>query len=83
VVPVITALAGWVGGSRKKRNDFLSEMQKSIDLLTVENTKLVAKVVELNREIVALRKENEELSAEIEKLNKRLENIKTITKTAK
>ena len=77
---IVTAIVGWIGGALKKRNDFLSEMQKSIDLLTAENTKLIAKVVELNKEIVTLRKENEELRAEIEKLNKRLENVKTITK---
>ena len=95
VVPFITAAVGWVGGSRKKRNDFLSEMQKSIDLLAAENTKLVAEIVRLNKEVVELRrenaellsgqeklrKENAEMKAEIEELNNRLANVKTITKT--
>ena len=86
-LPIITAIVGWFGGSRKKKNDFLGEMQKSIDLLTAENTKLVEKIVGLNKEVVTLNKEvvtlrgeNEGLRAEIEKLNKRLENVKIINK---
>ena len=86
-LPIITALVGWFGGTRKKKNDFLGEMQKSIDLLAAENTKLVAQVVglnkeiaSLNKEVVTLRGENEGLRAEIEKLNKRLENVKIINK---
>ena len=96
-LPIITAFVGWFGGSRKKKNDFLCEMQKSIDLLSGENTKLVEKVVQLNKEVVELRKENAELlsgqerlrkenagmKAEIEELNNRLANVKTITKTKK
>jgi len=96
-VPVLTAIAGWLGGTRKKKNDFLCEMQKSIDLLADENAKLVEKVVKLNKEIVELRrenaellsgqeklrKENAEMKAEIEELNNRLANVKTITKTKK
>jgi uncharacterized membrane protein YvbJ len=81
-VAIGTFIVGLFTGGRKRRNDFLHEMQKSIDLLTAENTKLVEKVVELNKEVISLRKENAKLRVEIEEVNEILSNVKTITKKA-
>lgn len=80
LVSIGTFIVGLFTGGRKRRNDFLCEMQKSIDLLTSENAKLVAKVIDLNKEVIDLRKENKILRNEIEELSKKLENVKTITR---
>ncbi len=81
LVSVVTAIAGWFGGRRKTQNDFLHELQTSIDLLSAKNAELVKQVIALNSEVISLRKENAGLKVEIEELNKRLENVKTITRT--
>jgi len=80
-VAIGTFIVGLFTGGRKRRNDFLHEMQKSIDLLTTENKKLIERVVALNKEVIDLRKENNILRCEVEELNKKLENVKTITRT--
>jgi len=81
VVPIGTFIAGLFTGKRKRNNDFLADLQKSIDLLSAKNMELVAEVINLRSEVVILKSENAALRAEVEELNLRLENIKTITKT--
>ncbi len=68
IVPAITAAIGWLVGTRKRNNDFLQDLQSSIDLLSSENKKLLEDITAVNTEIVAVRKENEELKAAVEKL---------------
>jgi len=68
VIPLFTAAIGWIVGSRKRRNDFLKDLQASIDLLSSENRKLLADITSVNSEIVAVRKENEELKASVDRL---------------
>ena len=75
LAPALTAVVGWFAGSRKRKNDFLHDMQASINLLAEENRKLMAEVVELRRENAALR-------AEVGELKHKLENVKTITRKA-
>lgn len=82
VVPIGTFIAGLFTGSRKKKNDFLADLQKSIDLLSEKNKDLVHEVVNLRGEIVKLKSENTALRNEVEVLNEKLSNIKTITKKA-
>lgn len=66
--PVVHAAVGWLVGSRKRKNDFLKDLQASIDLLSSENRKLLADITAVNSEIVAVRKENEELKASVDRL---------------
>ena len=68
IIPLFTAAIGWIVGSRKRRNDFLKDLQASIDLLSSENRKLLADITAVNSEIVAARKENEELKAAVDRL---------------
>ena len=68
IIPLFTAAIGWIVGSRKRRNDFLKDLQASIDLLSSENRKLLADITAVNSEIVAVRKENEELKASVDRL---------------
>ena len=68
IIPLLTAVIGWIVGSRKRKNDFLKDLQASIDLLSSENRKLLADITAVNSEIVAVRKENEELKASVDRL---------------
>ncbi len=68
IIPLLTAAVGWLVGSRKRKNDFLKDLQASIDLLSSENRKLLADITAVNAEIVAVRKENEELKASVDRL---------------
>ena len=68
IIPLFTAAIGWIVGSRKRKNDFLKDLQASIDLLSSENRKLLADITAVNSEIVAVRKENEELKASVDRL---------------
>ena len=70
LVPLVTAVAGWLAGSRKRRNDFLKNMQESIDILSMKNKRLIEDLTTVNREVVALRKENGELKYSVDQLCK-------------
>ena len=79
LLPVVTGVIGWLAGRRKQKNDFLSELQSSIDLLSEKNKSLVEEVVQLREEnlkirgeVAKLREENRALRFEIETLNKNL-----------
>lgn len=63
IAPVFTGVVGWLGGQRKKRNDFLGDLQESIDMLVEKNK-------ELYGEVIQLRTENTELRVEIDNLTK-------------
>ena len=75
--PAITAAAGWLAGKRKRRNDFLKNMQDSIDILSMENKRLLEDLTTVNREVVALRKENGELKYSVDQLCKENAQLKT------
>ena len=75
--PAVTAAAGWLAGKRKRRNDFLKNMQDSIDLLSVENKRLLKDLTAVNNEVVALRKENGELKYSVDQLCRENVQLKT------
>lgn len=79
----VVALFELLVGRRKRRNDFVADLQKSIDILSEKNTELIAKVINLNDEVLALKKENGELKNEVGELRQQLEGVKTITKVEK
>lgn len=68
LIPSATAAIGWLAGTRKRKNDFLKDLQESINLLSTENRKLLADITQVNKEVVALRRENEELKISVDKL---------------
>lgn len=94
IFSALTAVAGWLVGKRKQNNDFLQNLQSSINLLAEENAKLLKELVAIRlqnaelianqegmkRKIDALQRENEELRREVERLNQKLEGVKTITR---
>ena len=75
--PAVTAAAGWLAGKRKRRNDFLKNMQDSIDILSMENKRLLEDLTTVNREVVALRKENGELKYSVDQLCRENAQLKT------
>ena len=87
ILTPIAAVVTWLASRKKQRNDFLKDMQASIDLLADENKKLMAEIIavrgenkNLMIEIIAVKSENKQLKIELEELNRKLENVKTITK---
>ena len=77
LVSLVTAVAGWLAGSRKRRNDALKSMQDSIDILSTENKRLIEDLTTVNREVVALRRENGELKTSVDQLCKENVQLKT------
>jgi len=74
-LPVVTGAIGWLAGRRKQKNDFLAEIQSSIDLLSEKNKLFVVEMVQLREEnlklcgeVAMLREENRALRSEIEGL---------------
>ena len=70
LIPTITAAVGWLAGKRKRRNDALKSMQDSIDILSMENKRLIEDLTTVNREVVALRREKGELKTSVDPLCK-------------
>ena len=81
-LPAVAGAIGWLAGRRKQKNDFLSELQSSVNLLSEKNKEFVEEVVRLREEnlmirgeVIKLREENKALRSEIETLNKNLVNV--------
>lgn len=68
VAPLVTALLGYYTGRKKRDNDFLSELQGSIDMLSGKNRELMDEVIKLRDQVVTLREENLELTKSQERL---------------
>lgn len=77
LIPTATAVVGWLAGKRKRRNDALKSMQDSIDILSLENKRLIEDLTTVNREVVALRRENGELKTSVDQLCKENVQLKT------
>lgn len=94
IFSALTGIAGWLVGRRKQQNDFITDLQSSINLLAEKNRELLDEIIslrqqnaellsnqaEMKKEMAALRKENAGLKKEIEELNEKLSNVKTITR---
>lgn len=84
----LSALLGWFFGRRKQKNDFLTELQHSIDMLVAKNKELYEEVVELRAENVELKTNQKEmidiisnlqeaiLKSDMQKAQETIENIK-------
>jgi predicted nucleic acid-binding Zn-ribbon protein len=75
VTPVATGVIGWLTGRRKQKNDFLNDLQASIDLLAEKNRLLMEEVIKLREENASLRGELTLLRKQLEKEVGRLKKI--------
>lgn len=80
VMPLLTAVAGYFTGRQKRKNDFLRELQSSIDMLAAKNREQMNEILALRDQVGKLTQENAELRQEVAKLQQQLEGVKTITK---
>jgi len=76
LTPIVSLVAGWFFGRKKQKNDFLSDLQSSVDMLAGKNKELL-------EEVVNLREENVKLRIDVEELSRKLEGVTTITKKLK
>lgn len=86
----LTGVASYLIGRRKRDNDFLQQLQSSIDLLSRENKELLVEIVEVKRKNAELESsqirmsirqneivhENNQLKQKIAKLETSLKGIK-------
>jgi chromosome segregation ATPase len=62
---LLTSVAGWIVGRRKRNNLFLEDLQRSIDALAAKNAEQMNEILKLREEVVNLRTENLSQSKEI------------------
>ncbi len=67
-----TGIVSYLVGKRQRNNDFLNQLQASINMLVEENTKLLAENVELRTKVAALQVAQNKLLCEIKNLRKDL-----------
>lgn len=68
LTPLLTGIVGWSVGRRKRNNDFISELQNSINALAAKNAEQMEEIIKLRDEVVKLRSENFELTKEVDHL---------------
>ncbi|MCL1867753.1 MAG: hypothetical protein FWF72_02225 [Paludibacter sp.] len=70
IIPFATAVAGFFTGKRKQKNDFLKDLQASVNMLVAKNKEQV-------KEIIELRDENANLEQQISRLQNEIDFLKT------
>lgn len=73
----ITSLITWLAASRKRRNDTLGEMQRTIDMLVVNNNEVYSELVSTRKELAEARTEIDVLKSNQEKLLKENADLRT------
>ena len=75
-LPLISPVVTWFVSRRKRNNDFLSEMQASINLLSTENKEILGENVHLRRENAELKANQQEMIEKLNKLTREVENLR-------
>lgn len=70
----------WLAGRRKANNDFLRDLQDSIDLLSERNKSLLEEVVQLRLENSQLQVNQQALLRQLEALREEYETINAVLK---
>ena len=78
VLGLMGAPLGWLIGRRKAKNDFLSDLQASIDLLSEKNKELLEEVVSLREENTQLQINQKTLMAQLEALRSESEAMREV-----
>lgn len=77
----LTGIITWLFSKRKRNNDFIAELQGSIDILSRNYTETLNRLVEVQRQNVELLTNQDTLTREVVKLNKEIEKLKNENKS--
>ncbi|WP_018359336.1 hypothetical protein [Porphyromonas levii] len=81
VLGLIGTPIAWLAGRKKANNDFLADLQSSIDLLSERNKDLLAEVVELRVENSTLQANQETLMQQLDALKEESEAMRELLKS--
>lgn len=70
------ATVSWAVGRRKRNNDFLAEMQRSIDLLSEKYNQVLQENVSLQQEKAAWQVSQQMLLAKVDRLTREVANLR-------
>lgn len=76
------AVASWAVGRRKRDNDFLCEMQRSIDLLSEKYNQVLQENVALRQEKAQWQVAQQELLAKVDRLTREVESLRRNFRTS-
>lgn len=86
----LAAVLSYFAGKKKRQNDFLQDLQTSIDMLAKKNAELLDELVKVKEQNVQLKVsveqltlDNEKLSEQVKNLTDKLENAKVTIKPTK
>lgn len=80
----ITSVVTWAAARRKRRNDAIVEMQRTIDMLVQKNGTMYQELIETRKELAEARTEINTLKSNQEKLlSEKRELIELLEKNAK
>lgn len=68
LLTAIASVVSWYAGRRQRDNDFLTTLQGNITLLTDNNAKLLAELLELRKANIEIQTTNARLQASLAKL---------------
>lgn len=66
----VSAIVGWIAGKRRRNNDTLQELQKTVDMLVKKNSALYAEITDQNKMICKLNEQNDELNKQLEEVRR-------------
>jgi FtsZ-binding cell division protein ZapB len=75
ILPVLTGVVGWFAGGKKRKNDFLHELQSSVDMLLEKNKTLLMEVINLRGENADQKKQLNEMQFNLETLRRENEHL--------
>ncbi len=77
----LSSLITWLAATRKRRNDTLGEMQRTIDMLVVNNNEVYSELVSTRKELAEARMEIDILKSNQEKLLKENTELRSLLET--
>ncbi|MDD7438581.1 MAG: hypothetical protein PUK66_07115 [Bacteroidales bacterium] len=81
MLTAIASVVSWFAGKKQADNDFLGNLQESIDLLSIKNKELLDEVVKLRIENAVLQSNQETLMQQLEDLRVESEAMREILKS--
>lgn len=83
LITPITALFGWLAGTRSRKNSVFREMMSTIHDLSRQNAVYNQSIIDLQNEIIEVRRENAELKSGQEEMTKKINELQEENKELK